>query len=53
MDLSQEAESATPILESTETDGAQIKQEASPVKDEQWRAMKAIIDMLYNHREPE
>lgn len=53
MELSQEAGSVTPILESTEIDGAQIKLEVSPVKDEQWRAMKTIIDILYNHREPE
>ena len=45
-------DSQTPI-ESTETDQAQIKQEDSAVKDEEWRAMKTMIDNIYNHREPE
>ena len=53
MELAPGANSVTPILESTEIDGAQVNQGPTPVKDEQWRAMKAIIDTLYNHREPE
>lgn len=32
---------------------AQVKPEGTMVKDEQWRAMKKIVDNLYAHREPE
>ena len=50
MDAIQDTSSGTPILESTETD---VKEEASPVTDDQWRAMRSIVDTLYNYREPE
>ena len=55
MATSRESSSVTPIMESTETDGAHVKQESShsPLRDEEWRAMKTIIDALYDHREQE
>lgn len=32
---------------------AQVKPVDTMVKDEQWRAMKRVVDNLYAHREPE
>ena len=53
MEGAQDTISATSVLESTETDGTQVKEEASPVTDDQWRAMKLIVDTIYNYRELE
>lgn len=53
MDVPMEDESATPVVETTETDGTQVESSTPPVTDAQWRAMKAIPDMLTSHRKPE
>ena len=53
MDDSRENGSATPVLESTETDVVEVKEEAPTVTDEQWRAMKAVIEALVNYRDAE
>lgn len=46
--------SPTPV-DTTETpaqDNAQVH-EAPIVTDEQWRAMRQVLEAIYNHREPE
>ena len=46
--------SPTPVA-TTETpaqNNAQVP-EAPGVTDEQWRAMRQVLDAIYNHREPE
>ena len=46
-------------LESAETSvaplqpSAQVKPEDTMIKDEQWRALKRVVDSLYAHREAE
>lgn len=32
---------------------AQVKPENTMIKDEQWRALKRVVENLYAHREPE
>ena len=41
------------MIETTETNGAQDEQVESQISDEQWKAIKKVIDNLYAHREPE
>ena len=45
--------SSTPVLESTETDAIEVKVETPTVSDEQWRAMRTVIEALVNYRDAE
>lgn len=51
MEGSPEESSATPVLESTETDGATVILENGSMTDEQWRAIKAMVTTLLNYRD--
>lgn len=44
--------SPTPI-DSMETNAAPVSQEETMIKDDQWRAIKRVIENLYAHREQE
>lgn len=44
--------SPTP-MDSTETNAAPVAREEPMVKDDQWRAMKKVVESLYAHREQE
>ncbi|MCJ1308669.1 hypothetical protein MMC25_002322 [Agyrium rufum] len=58
--VSQNTVGEAPMIESTETDAAleTLQQRNDPnatstVTDDQWRSMKSIIDVLYDHRLPD
>ena len=48
-----ETGAATPVIESTETDVIEVKQEISQITDDQWRAMKTIIENIIDYRDSE
>ena len=41
------------VLQSTETDAAPANAASSSVTEEQWRAIKAILELLLGYRESE
>ncbi|KAL8641342.1 MAG: hypothetical protein Q9228_001838 [Teloschistes exilis] len=43
----------TPVMETTEANGTEGPQEQSSISDEQWKAIKRVIDNLYSYRQPD
>jgi hypothetical protein len=52
-DTKKDGGSETPVLESTETDGVQAKAGQPPVTEDQWKAMKSIIETVVSYRDAE
>ena len=45
--------SSTPVADSAEADANKGSEEESSIKDEQWKAMRRVIDNLYAYRQSE
>ena len=48
-----DSEAATPVIESTESDAIHVKAEHSLMTDEQWRAMRTVIEFVVNYKDRE
>ncbi|MCJ1391941.1 hypothetical protein MMC18_004808 [Xylographa bjoerkii] len=48
-----ETGAATPVIESTESDAIHVKAEYPLMTDDQWRAMRTVIEFVVNYKDPE
>ena len=53
MEASEDNDDKIEVLQSTETDTTPATLQSSTITEEQWRAIKAILEFLLGYREPE
>ena len=53
MEASEDNDEKIEVLQSTETDTVLVSAQSSNMTEEQWRAIKAILEFLLGYREPE